>query len=127
MAPRVAMPRKSPEGEREAVNQTEEYKIDFREINPKVQTTFASVMSTNFLKRHGFTELLKKFPYKANVEPKKNPKKFKMLDMLKHEDIMNPYEYLLFFTMIVKENGLSKEETESVMFKKFGEILFGRL
>ncbi|MCD7447731.1 hypothetical protein HAX54_033521 [Datura stramonium] len=62
---------------------------------------------------------------KLSTTPNPISKRFRMSDITKYDKIRDSNEYILEFATIVKENDLTKDEIESILVKKFGEILSG--
>ncbi|XP_070026640.1 uncharacterized protein [Nicotiana sylvestris] len=64
--------------------------------------------------------------WKPSAAPLPISKKFKMPDIPKYDGTTDPRDHVVAFTTSVKGNDLTKQEIESVLVKKFGEILTKR-
>lgn len=62
-------------------------------------------------------------PYKPSAAPELIPKRFKMPEVPKYDGTSDPHEHITTYTTAVKENDLAPHGIESVLLKKFGEIL----
>nr|XP_009591158.1 uncharacterized protein LOC104088220 [Nicotiana tomentosiformis] len=61
--------------------------------------------------------------WKPSAAPLPILKKFKMPDIPKYDEMTDPRDHVTEFTTRVKGNDLTKQDIESVLVKKFGEIL----
>ncbi|XP_070003812.1 uncharacterized protein [Nicotiana sylvestris] len=62
-------------------------------------------------------------PFPSSTAPMPIPKKFRMPDIPKYNGTTNPNKHITSYTCGIKGNDLNNDEIESVLLKKFGEIL----
>ncbi|MCD9639228.1 hypothetical protein HAX54_023610 [Datura stramonium] len=59
-------------------------------------------------------------PYNPSASPKMIPKRFRMSDILKYDEIPNLIDHILVFTSTVKGDNLIKDKIKFILVKKFG-------
>ncbi|XP_070015020.1 uncharacterized protein [Nicotiana sylvestris] len=62
-------------------------------------------------------------PFPPSAAPKLIPKKFCMPEIPKYNGTTNPNEHVTSYTCAIKRNDSEDDEIESVLLKKFGDIL----
>ncbi|XP_060200435.1 uncharacterized protein LOC132628685 [Lycium barbarum] len=62
-------------------------------------------------------------PFPPSAAPKLIPKRFKMTDLSKYDETMDPQEHVTEYTCAIKGNDMQRDEIESVMLKTFDAFI----